>query len=156
MKTLPIPGLVLLALLVAAAPPRDDLATARAEIMPLFERMLAAANEHDAEAHLAVYAHDPDLVFVANDEEIVGWDAALAKQRVWWNDGDIDVVYTLVGEPEFRMPAPGLVVATLFLSSIRTGPDGTPSAASFGISQLWQKRPEGWRIVYAHESIVPR
>ena len=24
----------------------------------------------------------------------------------------------------------------------------------FGISALWQKRPEGWRIIYAHESTV--
>ena len=32
--------------------------------------------------------------------------------------------------------------------------DPTPRYSRFGISALWQERPEGWRLMYAHESSV--
>jgi ketosteroid isomerase-like protein len=132
----------------------DDLAAARAEILPLFEAMQLAANAHDAEKHVSFYAREPSLLFVINDEAIVGYDALLAKQRQWWQNGKTDVTYKLAGEPDFRMPAPGLVMVTYFLTSRRTPPDGKTRDTRFGISALWQKRPEGWRIIYAHESTV--
>lgn len=134
--------------------PSDNLAAARAEILPLFEGMQVAANTHDAEKHISFYAREPCLLFVINDEAIVGYDALLTKQRLWWEGGKTDVIYKLVGEPDFRMPAPGLVMVTYFLMSRRTMPDGKTRNTRFGISALWQKRPEGWRIIYAHESTV--
>lgn len=137
-----------------AQTPSDDLAKAKAEILPLFEAMEAAANAHDAEKHVSFYAREPSLLFVVNDEAIVGYDALLAKQRQWWQNGKTDVIYKLVGEPDFRMPAPGLLMVTFFLTSHRTLPDGKTRDTSFGISALWQKRNEGWRIIYAHESTV--
>ena len=138
---------------LAGAPP-DDLARAKAEILPLFEAMQAAANARDAEKHLSYYAQGPDLLFVINDRAIVGYDALLKQQREWWQNGKSDVTYTVVGEPQFRMPAPGLVVTTYFLTSRRTLADGSTRHTRFGISALWQRRPEGWRIIYAHESTV--
>ena len=143
-------------LAAVGGPEQGDLAKARAEILPLFEAMEAAANAHDAEKHVSFYAHDATLRFVINADEIVGYDALLAKQRQWWNDGKTDVRYTLVGEPEFTMPARGLVMVTYFLTATRTQPDGTTRNSRFGISQLWQQRPEGWRIIHAHESMVAR
>jgi ketosteroid isomerase-like protein len=138
----------------AAAASSDDLATARKQILPLVQAMQAAANAHDSDKHLSFYAKDPDLLFVINDRSIVGWDALLAQQRVWWKNGTSDVKYTIVGDPDFRMPAPGLVMVTYFLTSERTQPDGTTLRTRVGISALWQRRPEGWRIIYAHESTV--
>lgn len=132
----------------------DSLSSARAEILPLFEAMEAAANEHDAEKHLSFYAKEPTLLFVINDREIKGWDALLKQQQEWWRNGKTDVKYELIGEPDFRIPAPGLVMVTYFLSSHRTLTSGRTSDSKFGISALWQKRPEGWRIIYAHESMV--
>jgi catechol 2,3-dioxygenase-like lactoylglutathione lyase family enzyme/ketosteroid isomerase-like protein len=132
----------------------DDLAKARAEILPLFESMQVSANEHDAERYMSFYAREPSLLFVINDEAIIGYDALLVKQRQWWQNGKTDVEYKLVGEPDFRMSAPGLVMVTYFLTSRRTMQDGTPRNTSFGISALWQNRPEGWRIIHAHESTV--
>lgn len=149
--------LLLLALAPMAGVARDDhgaLAAAKAEILPLFEAMEAAANAHDAAKHVGFYARDPDLRFVINDREIVGWDALLEQQRKWWLDGKSDVAYRLVGEPAFQMPAPGLVLMTYFLTSHRTMPDGAARDNRFGISAVWQKRPEGWRIIQAHESVV--
>jgi ketosteroid isomerase-like protein len=138
---------------VSAQPP-DDLAKARAEILPLFEAMQAAANAHDADKHVSFYARDPGLQFVINDRLIEGYDALLRQQREWWQNGKSDVIYTLVGEPSFRMPAPGLVMTTYFLTSRRTMEDRTVRNTRFGISALWQRRPEGWRIIHAHESTV--
>lgn len=155
MKTQITCFLLLVTSLTALAQVRsDDLAAARAEILPLFEAMQSAANAHDAEKHVSFYAREPSLLFVINDEAIVGYDALLAKQRQWWQNGKTNVTYKLAGEPDFRMPAPGLVMVTCFLTSRRTLPDGNTRDTRFGISALWQKRPEGWRIIYAHESTV--
>ncbi len=145
---------VLLAFASVGAPDSGDLATARKEILPLIQAMAAAARAHDADKHVSFYARDPTLLFVINDQKIVGYDALLAKQREWWHDGKTDVVYTMVGEPDFAMPARGLVIVTYFLTSHRTMPDGTIRNTGVGISALWQRRPEGWRIIYAHESTV--
>lgn len=101
------------------------------------------------EAHILVR-----LPAAINDRAIVGYDALLKQQREWWQDGGTDVVYTVVGEPEFRMPAPGLVMTTYFLTSRRTRSDGTARNTRFGITALWQRRAEGWRIIHAHESTV--
>ena len=150
---------LVLALLIpaaAAAQPADDLASARAEIAPLFAEMQAAANAHDTDRHVSFYAREPSLPFIINDQRIIGWETLRDQQRQWWNDGKTDVVYTPVGEPEYRMLGPGLVMLTHFLASRRTLPNGEARLTGFGISALWQKRPEGWRIIYAHESMVKK
>ena len=56
------------------------------------------------------------------------------------------------GKPTFLEPAPGLVVTTILLKSRRAMPDGQISKGEFAISSLWQNRPEGWRVIYSHES----
>jgi ketosteroid isomerase-like protein len=138
----------------SAAQPSSDVARARAEILPLIQAMQAAANAHDAEKHVSYYAHDPGLLFVINDRAITGYDALLEQQREWWQNGKSDVIYTLTGEPMVTMAAPGLVTTTDCLTSRRTMPDGAKRSTRFGISALWQRRPEGWRIIHAHESTV--
>ncbi|MDP1817564.1 MAG: hypothetical protein Q8K92_24100 [Leadbetterella sp.] len=74
----------------------DSLSSARAEILPLFEAMEAAANAHDAEKHVSFYAKEPTLLFVINDRKIKGWDALLEQQRQWWQNGKTDVKYELM------------------------------------------------------------
>lgn len=135
---------------------KDDFAAARAEILPLLTAMHAAANERDAEKHVSFYARDASLLFIINDEKIVGYEAVLAKQRQWWRKGKTGVEYKMVGEPDFTMPARGLVMVTYFLTSSRTLPNGKIGSTGYGISALWQKRPDGWRIIYAHESTVSK
>ena len=141
---------------VQAAEPDNALEAARAEIAPLFAEMQAAANAHDTDRHVAFFAREPSLLFIINDEAIIGWEALREKQLQWWNNGKTDVVYTPVGQPDYRMPAPGLVMLTHFLSSHRTLPSGEKRTDGFGISLLWQRRPEGWRIIHAHEAKVQK
>lgn len=132
----------------------QDLAAAKTEILRALGAMQAAANAHDAAKHLSFYIHEPTLLFVVNDQAIVGFDALLAQQRKWWQDGKSNAIYKIVGDPDFRMPAPGLVIVTYFLTAHRTLPDGKTQEAKLGVSAVWQKRPQGWRIIYAHESSV--
>jgi ketosteroid isomerase-like protein len=149
----------LLSLTIAAsvqAAESDNLEAARAEIAPLFAEMQAAANAHDTDRHLAFFAQEPSVLFIINDEAIIGWEALREKQLQWWNNGKTDVVYTQVGQPDYRMPAPGLVMLTHFLTSLRTLPSGEKRADGFGISLLWQRRPEGCRIMHAHEAKVQK
>ena len=135
-----------------SAQPSTGPERARAEVAPLLAQMAAAANAHDVEKHVGFYAHDPSLILIFDGEAIVGWEAVRDKQRQWWKDGKTDVVYTLQGKPDFRVPAPGLVVTTIFMKSRRTLPGGEPKEGVLAVSALWQKRPEGWRIIYSHES----
>lgn len=141
---------------VLAAESENALEAARADIAPLFAKMQAAANAHDTDGHLAFYAREPSLLFIINDQAIIGWEALREKQLQWWNNGKTDVVYTQVGQPDYRMPAPGLVMLTHFLTSRRTLPSGETRTTGFGISALWQRRPEGWRIIHAHEATVQK
>lgn len=134
----------------------DALADARAEIEPLFERMQTTANAHDVDGHLAAYARDSTLLFVINDEIVRGWTELHERQRQWWEDGKSNAAYRLVGEPDYQMPAPGLVVQTYILSSHRTLADGTARDGRIAVTDIWRKGPEGWRVIYAHESTGPR
>jgi ketosteroid isomerase-like protein len=118
----------------------------------LLAEMGAAASAHDVERHVGFYAHDPSVTFIFNGKPTVGWEAIRDMQREVWRNGKSDVVYTMQGKPSFLEPGPGLVVTTIFLQSRRTMPDGQISDGAFAISSLWQKRPEGWRVIYSHES----
>jgi len=126
--------------------------TESAEVAPLLAEMGVAANAHDVERHVGFYAHDGSVVFIFNGEPTIGWEAIRDKQREVWRNGTSDVVYTMQGKPTFLVPAPGLVVTTIFLKSRRTMPNGQVADGEFAISSLWHKRPEGWRVIYSHES----
>jgi ketosteroid isomerase-like protein len=95
---------------------------------------------------------DPSTELIFNGEPIVGWDAIYAKQREWWQNGKTDVVYVPRGRPDVRLLSPDLAVTTLLMKSTRTMPDGSIKEGNFAVSAIWKKRPEGWRILYAHES----
>ena len=125
---------------------------ASAEVALLLAEMGHAANAHDVERHVGFYARDLSVTFIFNGQLTVGWEAIREMQREVWRNGKSDVVYTMQGKPSFLEPGPGLVVTTISLQSRRTMPDGQISAGAFAISSLWQKRAEGWRVIYSHES----
>ncbi len=135
-------------------PPSSDPAQ---EVAPLLAQMGAAANAHDVDGHVGFYAHDPSVTFIFNGKAIVGWTDIRDNQREVWRNGKSDVVYTMEGKPEFAVLGPNVVIrnvviSTIFLHSRRTMPDGEIHDGEFAISSVWQRRPEGWRVVYAHES----
>jgi ketosteroid isomerase-like protein len=122
------------------------------EVAPLLTAMGAAANAHDVERHVGFYARDPAVTFIFNGKAIVGWTAIRDNQRDVWRNGKSDVTYTMQGKPQFSVLSADVVITTLFLHSRRTMPDGEIRDGDFAISSIWQRRQEGWRVVYAHES----
>ena len=138
-----------------SAPAADEPSAAeraRAEVAKSLADMGAAANAHDVERHVGFYAHDPEVTLIFNGVPIVGWEAIRDQQREWWKDGKTDVVYTMQGKPDYRVLGPTVVVTTLLMKSRRTGPGGEVSEGAFAVSDVWQKRAEGWRVIYGHES----
>ncbi len=132
---------------VAAAGPSP-----RAQIEAVMQPMQKAANAHDTDRFMAGYLHDEALVFVINGNVIHGWNELHAQQLKWWRKGKTDVIYTPLQPTQFQTLAPGVVVTTQWLGSKRTAPDGKISTGKFAVTSIWKKLPQGWRIVYGHES----
>ena len=124
----------------------------RAEVAAALKGMGDAANAHDVERHVGYYAHIPDVTLIVDGEPLVGWETIRDKQKEWWNNGKTDVVYQIQGAPEVRELAPNVVVTTLLMKAHRTLPSGEIKEGRFAVSAIWQKRPEGWKVVYSHES----
>ena len=124
----------------------------RAEVSAALANMGAAANAHDVDRHVGFYAHDDSTILISDGEPIIGWDTIRTKQRKWWSNGQTDVVYTVQGKPEVRVLKSDLAVTTLLMTSRRTGPDGAVKEGRLAVSAVWQKRLDGWRVIYSHES----
>ena len=121
-------------------------------IRPLLDEMTVAANAHDTDRFLATYLHQPALVFVFNGEVIRGLDSVRTLQLKWWNNGKSDVVYSERDQAQITALTPDIAIAVQAMKSQRTLPSGEVSSGNFAITQVWQKRPEGWRIIQVHES----
>lgn len=156
-------NLLILALAAAVATPATSASSStvesrvRAEIMPAFERMQAAANRHDADAHVAYFARDPRLIFLVGDRRIVGWKALLEQQRKWWPEGRIDpqtgqLPYKLIEGPDVIVLDARSALLSFMLDAPKANADGKTVDRTLAVSQLWQKRPEGWRVIYAQEA----
>lgn len=151
MKTLPLLAIWILVVLacssVQAASPSP-----REQVQPLVDATERAANAHDTDAYMALFQKSPNLVFAIDGRIVRGWEALHAQQLIWWKNGKSDVVYAATAAPEFDTLASDTVLVTQPLSSRRTGTDGKPSIGTFVVTSVWKHLPEGWRIVYAHES----
>lgn len=152
----PSPKTLLLAALsfagVAAAHASDRATTAQQQVQSALDGMERAANAHDTDRYMAFFAHRPELVFAINGEVIHGWDALRAKQLEWWQHGKSDAVYTETAKAGLMPLADDLIVTTSPLAARRTLADGTTSASHFVVTSIWKQLPQGWRVVYAHES----
>jgi ketosteroid isomerase-like protein len=147
----PLPA-VFACLIFASAAAQGHGESVKQQLGPMLHEMDLAANAHDTDRFMKAYLHDPSLVFVIDGEVIHGWDDLRAQQLKWWNDGKTDVVYSTSGEPEIEQLTPSMAIVTETLVGTRTLPDGSSRKREFAVSMVWKKLPEGWRIVYAHES----
>lgn len=129
-------------------------ATSAAEqaIRPQMAKMFEAANAHDTDAFMAAMVRRPDLIFAINGEIIRGWNALHAQQLKWWNNGKSDAKYAQNGAPEFMALGPNAEIVTWPLVGSGTAHSGTAITSDFVVTYIWQRLPEGWRIVYGHES----
>jgi ketosteroid isomerase-like protein len=133
----------------AAGPPSAQQQAVAVELSD----MGAAANAHDVDRHVGHYAHDASVTLIVNGERIVGWDNIRSKQQEWWNHGKTDVVYKPDMPPQFLDLGPGMVLSTLYMTAHRSTTAGQERDNHMAVSALWKKLPEGWRVIYSHESM---
>jgi ketosteroid isomerase-like protein len=124
------------------------------QVAPLMAELLASANAHDVDRHCAAYAREPTLLFIANGEIIPGWDAYRERQRQWWDDGRAAGNYAYRGDIAYQPLSAEFGLTTAIILARRPLPDGQVREREVVFTALWNCRPEGWRITYAHESTV--
>ena len=140
--------------LAVAAPSAPSTTVVQAELLPLLDEMLAAANAHDTDRFMRMYARQPDTVLVFDDVTLRGWQAIHDAQLDWWDHGTSDAVYRAPSPPRIT-PISVDVVATLqTLEVTSTTPAGAKAEARVFATSIWKRLPEGWRIVLAHESLI--
>ena len=121
-------------------------------IRPVMAKMFKAANAHDTDAFMAAMVHNPKLVFAINGEVIRGWDALHAQQMKWWKNGKSDAKYVQNGAPAFMAIGLDVEIVTWPLVGSGTAHSAKAATSDFVVTYVWQRLPQGWRIVYGHES----
>src|SRR4030088_2713894 len=120
----------------------------RSAIRAVLDAQQQAWNRGDIDAFLTGYWHSPDLTFSGSNGISRGWSAVLARYKKNYPDrgamGALDF-----SKLEFRFLGPGaaLVLGNWHLKRERDELGGV-------FSLVWQRFPEGWRIIHDHTSAV--
>jgi uncharacterized protein (TIGR02246 family) len=123
--------------------------TDRSAIRAVLDAQQEAWNRGDVDAFLSGYWHSPDLTFSGSNGTARGWDAVLARYKRSYPDpsamGTLDF-----SNLEFRFLGPdaALVLGHWHLKRAKDEPEGV-------FSLVFQRFPEGWRIIHDHTSAVP-
>lgn len=147
-------GLLLPLFLLAQNPPllakeADSPERDRAAITNVLNAQQAAWNRGDVDAFLEGYWHSPDLTFSGTGGIARGWDGVLARYRKSYPDRDAMGRLEFSGlEFRFLGPDAALVLGHWHLTRAKGDIGGV-------FSLVWQRFPEGWRIVHDHTSAVP-
>lgn len=121
----------------------------RRAIRAVLEAQQEAWNRGDVDAFLTGYWRSPDLTCSGSNGIARGWDAVLARYKKHYPDrsamGTLDFY-----ELEFRFLGPdaALVLGHWHLKREKDDLGGV-------FSLVWQRFPEGWRIVHDHTSASP-
>jgi len=134
----------------AAGPPIDASET---QIRGALSEMHQAASALDADRFMNWYLQDPSLTITFDGHIMRGWEVIRDQQRRWWSASTTKLTYIEDMPPEVRLLGPD--VATTLQSMTIGGdiPQGAAKPTHLTVTSVWKKRPEGWRIVIAHESI---
>ena len=121
----------------------------RAAIRKILNAQQTAWNAGEVNAFLEGYWHSPELTFSGSSGIARGWDGVLARYKKNYPDraamGQLDF-----SDLEFRFLAQdaALVLGHWHLAREKDGDIG-------GVfSLVWQRFPEGWRIIHDHTSAV--
>ena len=131
------------------AKPADAHEPDRAAINAVLKAQQAAWNRGDVNAFLVGYWQSPQLTFSGSNGVSRGWDGVLARYKKNYPDraamGELDF-----SDLEFRFLGSdaALVLGKWHLKRETAGDIG-------GVFTLvWQKFPEGWKIIHDHTSTV--
>ncbi|PYT96799.1 MAG: DUF4440 domain-containing protein [Acidobacteria bacterium] len=129
--------------------PGDARDADRTAINAVLKAQQAAWNRGDVEAFLVGYWHSPELTFSGSNGVSRGWDGVRARYKKNYPDrttmGELDF-----SDLEFRFlgPSAALVLGQWHLKRETAGDIG-------GVFTLvWQKFPDGWKIIHDHTSTV--
>jgi L-asparaginase / beta-aspartyl-peptidase len=120
----------------------------RAAITAVLNAQQTAWNRTDVDKFLEGYWHSPDLTFSGTSGIARGWDGVLARYKK--NYPDRDTMGQLeFSELEFRFLGKdaALVLGRWHLARAKGNVGGV-------FSLVWQRFPEGWRIIHDHTSAV--
>ena len=128
--------------------PDDGRNADRKAINTVLEAQQTAWNRSDVDAFLVGYWHSAELTFFGSSGVSRGWDGVLARYKKSYPDraamGQLDF-----SELEFRFLGPdaALVLGRWHLKREKDDIGGV-------FSLVWQRFPEGWKIVHDHTSAV--
>jgi uncharacterized protein (TIGR02246 family) len=120
----------------------------REAIQEVLSAQQAAWNRGDVNAFLAGYWHSANLTFFGSSGVSRGWDGVLARYKKNYPDraamGQLDF-----SELEFRFLGPD---AALVLGHWHLKREKDEIGGVFSL--VWQRFPEGWKIIHDHTSVV--
>ncbi len=119
-----------------------------AAILEVLMNQQANWNRGDVDAFLEGYWHSPELTFSGSSGTARGWDAVLARYKKTYADRDATGQLEF-SRLEFRFLGPdaALVLGHWHLTRAKGDIGGV-------FSLVWQRFPEGWKIIHDHTSAV--
>jgi uncharacterized protein (TIGR02246 family) len=122
----------------------------KAAITAVLNRQQEAWNRGDVDRFLVGYWHSPELTFSGNNGVSRGWDGVMARYKKNYPDqaamGHLDF-----SELEYRFLGPD---AALVLGRWHLNRDKGDTGGVFSL--VWQRLPEGWKIIHDHTSSVEK
>jgi uncharacterized protein (TIGR02246 family) len=120
----------------------------RDAIRAVLSAQQTAWNRGDVDAFLVGYWHSPDLTFSGSSGVARGWDSVMARYKKNYPDraamGQLDF-----SELEYRFLGPD---AALVLGHWHLKREKDELGGVFSL--VWQRFPDGWKIVHDHTSAV--
>jgi uncharacterized protein (TIGR02246 family) len=121
----------------------------QAAIQKLMDTQQAAWDRGDLDAFMTVYWHSPDVTFSGTSGVVRGWDAVLTRYKKTYADRDAMGQLQFSGlEYRFLGPDAALLLGHWHLTRAKGDVGGV-------FSLVWQRFPEGWRIIHDHTSALP-
>jgi uncharacterized protein (TIGR02246 family) len=121
----------------------------RIAIEAILNTQQAAWNKADIDAFIQGYWHSPDLTFSGTNGIVRGYDGVLARYKTAYDGPDAMGQLQFSGL-EFRFLGPNAALVLGHWHLTRTKGD---IAGVFSL--VFQRFPEGWRIIHDHTSAVP-
>lgn len=120
----------------------------RNAIQAVLSAQQTAWNRGDVDAFLVGYWHSPELTFSGSSGVARGWDGVMARYKRTYPDraamGHLDFA-----ELEYRFLGPD---AALVLGHWHLKRENDELGGVFSL--VWQRFPDGWKIVHDHTSAV--
>jgi len=142
--------LVISACATTSAGPRRFTPTDRSAVQAVLDGQAAAWNRGDLEAYMTGYAKTDALVFTSGGKVRQGWQTAFDHYQKRYGS-DRAAMGKLVFEV-LRIDALGGDAAVVLGNWILTE---SPADGRGVFSVVFERRPEGWRIVHDHTSLTP-